>query len=158
MRGRLSPGSRPCSRRRRRSCRRCSAQIAGPGIDPRIAWIVDDLARLLDWTDMAAILKNFGSPTVGRDPVVHFYEDFLFEYDRELEEMRGVYYTPEPVVSYIVRSIDWLLRDRFGLADGLADTSKIEGNGSHDDSPRVLILDPATGTGTFLREVAANIR
>ena len=135
-------------------------QIAGPGIDPRIAWIVDDLARLFDRTDMAAILDNFGSPTVGRDPVVHFYEDFLFEYDRGLKEMRGVYYTPEPVVSYIVRSIDRLLRDRFGLADGLADTSKTErkGDEDHDDSPRVLILDPATGTGTFLREVAANIR
>ena len=133
-------------------------QIAGPGIDPRIAWIVDDLARLLDRADMAAILENFGSPTVGRDPVVHFYEDFLTAYDRELREMRGVYYTPEPVVSYIVRSIDRLLRDRFGLADGLADTSKTEGDEGQPDTAKVLILDPATGTGTFLREVVANIR
>ena len=133
-------------------------QIAGPGIDPRIAWIVDDLARLLDRADMAAVLEDFGSPTVGRDPVVHFYEDFLTAYDYELREMRGVYYTPEPVVSYIVRSIDRLLREEFGLADGLADTERVGAGGADAGTPRVLILDPAAGTGTFLREVVANIR
>ena len=136
-------------------------RIAGPGIDPRIAWIVDDLARLLDRADMGAILTNFGSPTVGQDPVVHFYEDFLASYDPRLRETRGVYYTPEPVVSYIVRSVDRLLRDRFDLADGLADTTKIKVEATdrtQEDSPRVLILDPAAGTGTFLREVVASIR
>ena len=134
-------------------------RIAGPGIDPRIAWIVDDLALLLERADMAAILADFGSRTVEEDPVVHFYEDFLSAYDPELREMRGVYYTPEPVVSYIVRSIDALLRRRFGLVDGLADTDKIEmGEDGQEESPRVLILDPATGTGTFLREVVATIR
>ena len=136
-------------------------RIAGPGIDPRIAWIVDDLARLLNRADMGAVLANFGSPTVGQDPVVHFYEDFLASYDPRLRETRGVYYTPEPVVSYIIRSVDRLLRDRFNLADGLADTSKVKveaTNGNQEDSPRVLILDPAAGTGTFLREVIASIR
>ncbi len=133
-------------------------QIAGPGIDPRTAWVVDDLARLLDRADMEAILENFGSSTVGRDPVVHFYEDFLTAYDYELREMRGVYYTPEPVVSYIVRSVDRILRGKFGLTDGLADTEVIESADGQAATPRVLILDPATGTGTFLREVAANIR
>ena len=110
---------------------------------------------------MLEILKGFGSRRVEKDPVVHFYEDFLSAYDPELKEMRGVYYTPEPVVSYIVRSIDHLLRDRFGIADGLANTDKISvevSDGSEGESPRVLILDPAAGTGTFLREVIASIR
>ena len=136
-------------------------RIAGPGIDPRIAWIVDDLALLLDRADMEAILADFGSRTVEEDPVVHFYEDFLSAYDPELREMRGVYYTPEPVVSYIVRSVDILLRDRFGLADGLANTDKVEielADERREESPRVLILDPAVGTGTFLREVISSIR
>ena len=101
-------------------------RVAGPGIDHRIAWIVDDLARLLDRADMEAILADFGSRTVEEDSVVHFYEDFLAAYDPRLREMRGVYYTPEPVVSYIVRSVDRLLRNRFDLADGLADTAKIK--------------------------------
>lgn len=136
-------------------------RIAGPNIEPRVAWIVDDLALLLDRADMSEILKGFGSRSVEKDPVVHFYEDFLSAYDPELKEMRGVYYTPEPVVSYIVRSIDHLLRDRFGIADGLANTDKISvdaSDGSEGESPRVLILDPAAGTGTFLREVIASIR
>ncbi len=136
-------------------------RIAGPGIDSRIAWVVDDLARLLDRADMSAILADFGSRTVEQDPVVHFYEDFLAAYDPELREMRGVYYTPEPVVSYIVRSVDLLLRDRFGLTDGLADTEKIKidmPGDRQEDIPRVIILDPAVGTGTFLREVIASVR
>ena len=90
--------------------------------------------------------------------MVHFYEDFLTAYDYELREMRGVYYTPEPVVSYIVRSIDRLLRDRFGLVDGLANTEVMKGSDGQPDTPRVLILDPAAGTGTFLREVVSIIR
>ena len=135
-------------------------RIAGPDADQRIIWIVDDLARLLDRADMSAILKDFGSRTAKEDPVVHFYEDFLAAYDPRLREMRGVYYTPEPVVSYIVRSVDILLRDRFGLADGLADTQSVKvnvSNGSDEEIPKVLILDPAVGTGTFLREAVAVI-
>ena len=136
-------------------------RVAGPGIDPRIAWIVDDLALLLDRANMDAILADFGKRTGSEDPVFHFYEDFLAAYDPDMREMRGVYYTPEPVVSYIVRSLDRLLRDRFNLADGLADTEKVEvgtSGGERSESPRVLILDPAVGTGTFLREVISDIR
>ena len=136
-------------------------RIAGPGIDDRIAWIVDDLALLLDRADMAAILADFGRRTRREDPVVHFYENFLAAYDPQLREVRGVYYTPEPVVSYIVRSVDRLLRDRFALADGLADTATVAtdaSNGEGRTSPRVLVLDPAAGTGTFLREAVATIR
>lgn len=136
-------------------------RIAGPDIDPRIAWIVDDLARLLDCADMGAILSGFGGRGAREDPVVHFYEDFLAAYDPALREMRGVYYTPDPVVSYIVRSVDALLRRSFSLRDGLADTERITvdvGVGGKKEIHRVLILDPAAGTGTFLREVVANIR
>ena len=136
-------------------------RIAGPAADQRIAWIVDDLARLLARADMSAVLADFGSRTAKEDPVVHFYEDFLAAYDPDLREMRGVYYTPEPVVSYIVRSVDILLRSRFGLTDGLAETEKVKidvPGDSQEEVPRVLILDPAVGTGTFLREVIATIR
>lgn len=111
--------------------------IAGPDLDDRIAWIVDDLAQLLDEADMAAVLQDFGKRTKREDPVVHFYETFLKEYDPKMREMRGVYYTPEPVVSYIVRSVDYLLRERFNRSPGLADAN-------------TLMLDPAAGTGTFL--------
>ena len=122
-------------------------RIAGPFADPGIAWIVDDLALLLARADTDAILDGFGRRSRRQDPVVHFYEDFLAAYDPAQKEMRGVFYTPEPVVSYIVRSIDRLLRRDFGIADGLADSGE-----------RVLILDPAAGTGTFLRETIARIR
>jgi len=135
--------------------------IAGPGADGRIAWIIDDLALLLARADMASVLEDFGTATRQEDPIVHFYEDFLAAYDPQLREKRGVYYTPEPVVSYIVRSVDWVLRDRFGLADGLADTATVDittDAGSIQTLPRVLVLDPAAGTGTFLREVASHIR
>ena len=133
-------------------------QIAGPGMDDRVAWIVDDLAYLLDRADMASILSEFGKKTRQEDPVVHFYEDFLAAYDPRLRKMRGVYYTPEPVVSYIVRSVDHLLRTRFDLADGLADTATVASENGGSPHPRVLILDPAAGTGTFLREVVTTIR
>ena len=136
-------------------------RVAGPAADARIVWIVDDLALLLARADMAAILEDFGRRTRKEDPVVHFYEDFLAAYDPKLRELRGVYYTPEPVVSYIVRSTDRLLRDKFGLADGLADTAVAEteaADGAKSESPRVLILDSAAGTGTFLREVVSLVR
>ena len=136
-------------------------RVAGPAADPRITWIIDDLARLLSRTDMAAILEDFGKRTKREDPAIHFYEDFLAAYDQQLKVQHGVYYTPEPVVSYIVRSVDRLLRREFGLSDGLADTATVETkseNGETGSSPRVLILDPAAGTGSFLREVVAIIR
>ncbi len=143
------------------------------------AGFVDDLAQLLADTDMEAVLADFGKREARQDPVVHFYETFLAAYDPKLREARGVYYTPEPVVSYLVRSVDYLLKTRFGCADGLADTGTIEyeheedrstgvppvgdhGQDAHATkkatSPRVLILDPACGTGTFLYAVIDHIR
>jgi predicted helicase len=118
--------------------------IAGPELDERIAWLVDDLTGLLADADMDAVLKGFGKMTGHKDPVVHFYETFLSEYDPKLREMRGVYYTPEEVVSYIVRSVDWLLKNKLGVSEGLADKD-------------ALILDPAVGTATFLFEVIKEI-
>lgn len=136
--------------------------IAGPGLDERVTWIVDDLAELLDRTDIVSILKDFGRRTQREDPVVHFYETFLAEYDPTMREKRGVYYTPEPVVSYIVRSVDEILKRDFKIADGLADYSKVKVpktlSGGRKEAHRVTILDPATGTGTFLHEVIAQIR
>ncbi|GAH08841.1 unnamed protein product, partial [marine sediment metagenome] len=113
-------------------------------LDDRIAWLVDDLAQVLAQADMASILQDFGKRTAKEDPVVHFYETFLMAYDPKVREMRGVYYTPEPVVSYIVRSIDHLLKARFDKPQGLAD-------------PNVYVLDPAVGTATFLYMVVNEI-
>ncbi|MGD0287629.1 MAG: type ISP restriction/modification enzyme [Acidimicrobiales bacterium] len=127
--------------------------ITGPDLeDEPYSGLVDDLAQLLDDTDMVSVLRDFGTQ-VRRDPIVHFYETFLGEYNPRLRDIRGVYYTPMPVVSYITRSIDQLLIDRFDVAEGLADTSTVDG-GEH----RVLVLDPATGTGTFLYEVINIVR
>jgi len=118
--------------------------IAGAGLPEIIAPEVDDLAQLLAQADMSSVLKDFGKRTAKEDPVVHFYETFLAEYDPKVREMRGVYYTPEPVVSYIVRSIDHLLKTRFNKPQGLADD-------------KTLILDPAVGTATFLYMVINEI-
>jgi len=128
--------------------RRLFNQIVGIDIDDRLVWAVEHLVAILNHTDIAAILTDFGKRTRQTDPVVHFYETFLKHYDPKLREMRGVYYTPEPVVSYIVRSVDGLLKQRFKLRDGLADSSRLE-SGLH----KVQILDPAVGTGTFLYAV-----
>jgi hypothetical protein len=116
---------------------------------------VGQLVALLCQTDVEAILHDFGRQTGGgrEDPVVHFYEDFLREYDRAQKVQRGVFYTPDPVVSYIVRSVDYLLKEEFGLEDGLADTTMDLETGE----PLVQILDPAAGTGTFLAHVVDQI-
>lgn len=143
--------------------RQMFGQIAGPELDDRIAWAVDDLAELLARARMDLVLADFGKRTRQEDPVVHFYETFLKAYDPKMREARGVYYTPEPVVSYIVRSVDHILKTEFGLSDGLADNSMIEVPvpGEPENARRghrVQILDPATGTGTFLAQVIETVR
>ncbi len=127
-------------------------QIVGIDIDDRLVWAVEHLVTVLNHADIAAILEDFGQQTRQADPVLHFYETFLKHYDPNMREMRGVYYTPEPVVSYIVRSVDLLLKQRFKLREGLADSSRLE-SGLH----QVQILDPAVGTGTFLYAVFKQI-
>jgi predicted helicase len=136
-------------------------QIAGSELDDRITWAVDTLASILQQTDMSAILSDFGKRDRREDPVVHFYETFLAEYDPKMRESRGVYYTPEPVVGYIVRSVDYILKEKFGIKKGLADEKKIQvpnpkGEGKVE-THQVLILDPAVGTGTFMRRVIEHI-
>ena len=141
--------------------RKMFGHIAGPDLDERIVWAVDDLAELLNRADMAAILQDFGKRTRQEDPVVHFYETFLAQYDPKMREARGVYYTPEPVVSYIVRGVDYLLKKDFGLAQGLADATKLtaaSSDGKHGlETHKVQILDPATGTGTFLYAIINHV-
>lgn len=145
--------------------RKLFAHIAGPELDERIVWAVDNLAELLNRADIAAILQDFGRATRQEDPVVHFYETFLGAYDQKMREARGVYYTPEPVVSYIVRSVDAILKKDFKLNAGLADSSKVKltrpkqrGKGMETiETHKVQILDPATGTGTFLYSVIGQI-
>ncbi|MCX6034164.1 MAG: N-6 DNA methylase, partial [Chloroflexi bacterium] len=103
-----------------------------------------DIISLLNRADFHSILADFGKRTRTEDPVVHFYETFLAAYDPKLRQSRGVYYTPEPVVQFIVNSVDHLLKTRFNRSWGLADSS-------------VKVLDPATGTGTFLYYVIQKI-
>ncbi|WP_370409227.1 type ISP restriction/modification enzyme [Tenacibaculum dicentrarchi] len=152
--------------------RKLFQDIAGFDLDDRIAWIVDELVQIFLASDVADIMKNFGKSTKQEDPVVHFYETFLGEYNPALRKARGVWYTPQPVVNFIVRAVDDVLKSEFNLAQGLADTSKTTIKVKTDIANKnfksgykevdkqvhkVQILDPATGTGTFLAEVVKHI-
>lgn len=146
--------------------------IAGYDLDDRISWIVDALADVFKYTDVAELLRDFGTATQQTDPMIHFYETFLAEYNPKLRKKRGVYYTPEPVVNFIVRAVDDILKSEFGLSKGLADTStttiKLDTEVPDKRSQsgykqikkkvhKVQILDPAVGTGTFLSEIIKHI-
>lgn len=132
--------------------------IVGPDFDKRLEYIVDELCEVFSHANVPELMKQYfrddlwGKTHEGPDPVIHFYEDFLREYDPELRKKLGAYYTPQPVVRFIVRSVDYLLEKEFGLPNGIADTTKTE-DGIH----KVQILDPAVGTGTFLSAVIRNI-
>jgi len=146
--------------------------IAGYDIDSRIQWIVDDLADIFRATNVAELMTDFVKTNGRADPFIHFYETFLGEYDPRLRKSRGVYYTPEPVVHFIVRAVDDILKTEFRLAEGLADAAKttVEIDTEEPDKHsrtgfkrtvkevhKVQVLDPATGTGTFLAQVVARI-
>lgn len=153
--------------------RKVFQNVAAFDVDTSIAWIVDDLAETFRVTDMLKIMKNFGRATGQADPMIHFYEDFLRYYDPKQKKACGVYYTPESVVHFIVNAVDEILKSSFGLSEGLADTSKVAirqtsnlytDNRTKDHKKyetreyhKVQILDPATGTGTFLAEVVRKI-
>jgi predicted helicase len=143
--------------------RKLFGYIAGPDLDDRIKWIVDSLVDIFLACNVADILKNYGKSTKMEDPIIHFYETFLSEYDPKLRKARGVWYTPKPVVNFIVRAVDDILKTEFDLPQGLADTSKtkikvdLQGKKVEQEVHRVQILDPATGTGTFLAEVVKHI-
>jgi predicted helicase len=137
-------------------------KAGGPGIDFDELG-VSEVVELLDNANMEAVVRDFGDRNPQEDPVIHFYELFLNEYDKQQKVSRGVFYTPRPVVSYIVRSVHELLETEFGLADGLADTATwgemvkrhaglaIPEGVKHGDR-FITVLDPGTGTGTFLVE------
>tara|TARA_R110002110_G_scaffold4163_8_gene21529 strand:- start:81 stop:3476 length:3396 start_codon:yes stop_codon:yes gene_type:complete len=148
--------------------RKLFGYVAGPDIDERIVTVVDNLADVFRATDIDGLLHNFGKSTQTNDPIIHFYETFLAAYDPKLRKARGVWYTPEPVVNFIVRSVDEILKTEFHLPQGLADTTKTKIKVTTDiankkfnsgytevekEVHKVQILDPATGTGTFLAEV-----
>ncbi len=155
--------------------RKLFGYIAGPDLDDRIRWIVDSLIEIFLACNVAEILQDYGKATKMEDPIIHFYETFLSEYDPALRKARGVWYTPQPVVSFIVRAVDEILKTEFDLPQGLADTSKIKIKKAVDTKAtadsrskikqeiveeevhRVQILDPATGTGTFLAEVVKHV-
>src|SRR5260221_7017177 len=103
---------------------------------------VDELVRLVAETDIHKVLENCDRGPYREDPLIYFYETFLEQYDPRLRDLRGVYYTPEPVVSYMVRSVDFLLRSHF----------------NYQDHSRVTLLDPACGSGVFLHAVIKHVR
>jgi len=147
--------------------------LAGNDLDERIAWVVDDLVTVFQATNLQKIMESYSRDKLHHDPMIHFYEDFLSEYNPKLRKSKGVWYTPQPVVGFIVRAVDEILQKEFGLPEGLADYSMIEREVAVEQSRdkrtsdgmkhekrkfhRVQILDPATGTGTFLAEVVNQI-
>jgi len=118
--------------------------VSSPDLSEQLRWLVEQIAGSLHYTDMDKVLHRQSRKAGFEDPVFHFYETFLAAYDQALRAARGVYYTPQPVVDFIVRGVDRLLQTQLGRPEGLAD-------------PGTLILDPATGTATFLRRVIEHI-
>lgn len=116
--------------------KRLFSLVSGQDLPQHIEWHVDEIAEILANTNIQKIKNEFFSEGKKRDPIIHFYETFLSKYDAKLRERRGVYYTPQPVVSYIVRSINDILKKNFKKIDGFADKD-------------IKILDPAAGTLTF---------
>ncbi len=144
--------------------------IAGNTFPERLRFIVDELCEVFQHADVEKLLTDFyGKEKDNKDPIIHFYEDFLHEYDSKKKMEMGVFYTPKPVVSFIVGAVDSILKNEFGLARGLADSTKIKVDKLETDSKtgkqkkvqkeyhKVQVLDVATGTGTFLNEVIHNI-
>lgn len=126
-------------------------QLALAELHSGVKWIVEELVEIFKVTDMERIMRNYG-----KDPLVHFYEEFLSEYNPKIREEFGVWYTPKEVVSFIVDAVDTILRTELNVENGLADNRLIEYKGK--ETHKVQILDPATGTGTFLAVVADKIR
>lgn len=152
--------------------RKLFSYIAGPDIDERIKWVVENLSEIFLACNVEELLKDYGKTTEMEDPIIHFYETFLSEYDPKLRKSRGVWYTPKPIVNFIVRAVDDILKSEFDLVQGLADTrkTKIKVDSQIADKRsstgykriekevhKVQILDPASGTGTFLTEVVNQI-
>ena len=120
-------------------------RVASPSLETNVTYILDDIATLLRNVPTEMLRTAFAARNHMEDPVIHFYETFLKEYNPKLRFERGVFYTPPQVISYIVKSVDSLLKTELNRPDGLADDN-------------TLILDPATGTGGFLLTVLDHIR
>lgn len=150
--------------------------IAGADFDARLRYIVDELCEVFSISDIRALVKHQATKFAvddEQDLTIHFYEDFLKEYDPVMRQKMGVYYTPVPVVRYIVRSVDKILKEEFGITKGLAsdetithtvETQPWRKKGERKDRltkdievPRVQVLDPAVGTATFLNETIKHI-
>lgn len=139
--------------------------IVGPEFVTSLSYIVDELCEVFSVSNVAEIvhkhLKIFDE-TAEKDPIIHFYEDFLKEYDPVERKKMGAYYTPLPVVRFIIREVDRILKEDFGITKGLADSEKKTiGTYKHSTKQtlhRVQILDPAVGTATFLNEIIKHIR
>ena len=119
--------------------------VASPNLEENVTYILDDIATLLQNVSTEMLRTAFTARNHLEDPVIHFYETFLKEYNPKLRFDREVFYTPPQVISYIVKSVDSLLKTELNRPDGLADDN-------------TLILDPATGTGGFLLTVLDHIR
>ncbi|PIY68925.1 DNA methyltransferase, partial [Candidatus Roizmanbacteria bacterium CG_4_10_14_0_8_um_filter_39_9] len=140
--------------------------IIGPDFDKRLGCIVDELCDVFAVADIRDIIMrhfNLFGEIVDKDPIIHFYEDFLKEYDPLLRKSMGAYYTPVPVVQFMIRSVDEMLRKEFNLQEGIANTDKtqrevlIQGKKEKEMVHKVQILDPAVGTATFLNEIIKHI-
>lgn len=123
--------------------------VAGNEIDETVVWIIESVCQTFHYTDLVSIMADFGRITGGNDPVLHFYESFLADYDPNLRKIRGVYYTPEPVVAFMMRAVDELLVTEFGLPQGLADASKVPTE-QGEEVHKVQLLDVAAGSGSFM--------
>ncbi len=143
--------------------RKLFKDIADEDLHKDLVWIIDRLVKIFLASDVVSIMKNYGKSRKQEDPVINFYEDFLKEYDSSLRKAMGVWYTPQPVVNFIVRAVDDILKTEFDLPEGLADSSKkkikvnYQGKQIEKEVHKVQILDPATGTGTFLAETIKHI-
>ena len=154
--------------------------IAGQSFPERLRYIVDELCEVFSHADVGKILHDFYKTEKDtKDPIIHFYEDFLKEYDAKKKMEMGVFYTPRPVVQFIVRAVDEILKTEFGLVKGLSDTTKIKVTKKEQyraqkntkaeqakdgkmidvekEYHKVQVLDVATGTGTFLNEVIQHV-
>ncbi len=123
-----------------------------------LEWAINDLIALYQAADVEKIKESYRQNRGRGDLFMHFYEDFLQQYDAKKRKAHGVYFTPEPVVDFIVRGVDWVLKTKFNLKRGLANTEKIIPPKQSDSVHRVQILDPATGTGTFLAQTIRHIK
>ena len=132
-------------------------------LEENVERIIDDLVEIYAHSDLWKILEDFWKTTWRNDPVVHFYEDFLWWYNPKTKKSRWVYYTPEPVVNFIIRWIDYLLKTEFCIPEWIASTEEIDVDRKFQKKivkkkeHRVQILDIATWTWTFLNEIIKHI-